>query len=122
MNIGKALAALTSSEKKETGELIEHSFITSSRFLVLIGMVGLILWLTLKGLADLKVVIPVTAVALAYIFSNTVTRIYQIKANSEIIRDRQRLAWADGVLTPEEALTLRDAETKSASVDAVIGK
>ncbi len=123
MSLKSAFSALLSDDKpKEGNEIIEHGFLTSSRFLVMVGMVGLLLWLVLKGLTSPIVVIPIAAIAALYIITNTITRVYQIKANAEIIRDRQRLAWADGQLTAEEAATLKDAEVKSGSVDAVIGK
>jgi hypothetical protein len=123
MSLKSAFSALLSDDKpKEGNEIIEHGFLTSSRFLVMVGMVGLLLWLVLKGLTSPIVVIPIAAIAALYIITNTITRVYQIKANAEIIRDRQRLAWADGQLTADEAATLKAAEAKSASVDAVIGK
>ncbi len=123
MSLKSAFSALLSDDKpKEGNEIIEHGFLTSSRFLVMVGMVGLLLWLVLKGLTSPIVVIPIAAIAALYIITNTITRVYQIKANAEIIRDRQRLAWADGQLTTDEAATLKAAEVKSSSVDAVIGK
>jgi len=120
MDISKAVSALFSSEKKEGNETIEHGFLTSSRFLVMVGMVGLLLWLVLKGMTDLKLILPITGIAALYIVTNTVTRIYQIKENGQIIRERQRLAWADGVLTPAEAAALDGADSKSSSVSNVI--
>jgi len=123
MSLKTAFSALLSDDKPKDGkEVIDHAFLTSSRFLVMVGMVGILLWLVLKGLTAPIVIIPIAAVAALYMIANTVTRVYQIKANAEIIRERQRLAWADGQLTADEASALKAADDKSADVDAAIGK
>jgi len=121
MSISNALKELFNKEKPAGNEMIEHGFLSSSRFIVMIGMVGLLLWLTLKGLGDLHIILPIAGIAALYIVTNTVTRIYQIKANADIIRDRQRLAWADGQLSEAEAATLQGI---SATADAAssVGK
>jgi hypothetical protein len=122
MSIKNALTALISDDKpKEGNEIIEHGFLTSSRFLVMVAMVGLLLWLVLKGLTAPIVVIPICAIAALYLITNTVTRVYQIKANAEIIKERQRLAWADGQLTADEAAALKAADDKATSVGSVVG-
>jgi hypothetical protein len=122
MSLSNALSALFANETKDPNkETIEHSWIGSSRFIVFVAIAGLVVYLAYKGLTDLRVIIPVTSLAAIYILANTVTRIFQIKANAEIIKERQRLAWADGRLTPEEAAALATADNNAVSVSSVIG-
>jgi hypothetical protein len=120
MSLKSALTELLASEKKDGKEMIEHGWIGSSRFLVFVAIAALIVYLAYKGLTDLRVVIPVTALAAVYILSNTVTRIYQIKANADIIKERQRLAWADGQLTADEAAALTAADANASSAQAAV--
>jgi len=121
MSLSDAVSALFSKTKDDSKEMIAHSsFLTSSRSIVLMGVAGLTLWLAMKGLTDLRVTVPISVIAALYILANSWTKNTQIKVNGEIIKERQRLAWADGTLSPEEAAALTSADTQSASVAAVI--
>ena len=93
-------------------ESVEKSWLGSSRFLLLIGF-ALVLYYASSILTTTLWIVLASLVGL-YMICNTVTRIFEIKEEGAIIRERQRLAWTDGVLTDKEAEALASADSIAA--------
>lgn len=90
-------------------ETTEKSWLGSSRFLLLIAF-GLLLYFA-RSLFTTELWVILAVVVSVYMICNTLTRIFEIKEEGAIIRERQRLAWTDGVLTEAEAKALASADT-----------
>lgn len=99
-NIDKAEA-----KAKET---VEKSWIGSSRAIFLIAFVVLVYFA--KSLFTTELWIIIASVLGLYMLCNTATRIIEILEEGKTIRERQRLAWTDGVLTDVEAKALESAD------------
>lgn len=100
LNIEKAESKLKDS--------VEKSWLGSSRFLLLVAF-ALTLYYA-RSIFTLEVWIILASLVAVYMICNTVTRIFEIKEDGAVIRERQRLAWADGVLTKEEVDALASVD------------
>jgi hypothetical protein len=117
MSLKSALAELT---KSDNGESITKGWVGSSRFLVLIAF-ALVLYYA-RSLFTTELWIILASVVGVYMICNTVTRIFEIKEEGAIVRERQRLAWTDGVLTAQEVAALESADRivgRTASTPAI---
>ena len=101
LNIEKAEAKF-----KET---VEKGWLGSSRFLLLIAF-ALVLYYA-RSIFTIELWVILASLVAIYMICNTVTRIFEIREEGAIIRERQRLAWTDGVLTKEEAEALASADS-----------
>lgn len=117
MTIKSALAELTA-PAANTAETVEKSFLASSRFLILIAF-GVAIYF-LKGVLTTELFLILGGLTALYIICNTVTRIYEIKAETTLRSERQRLAWTDGVLTAEEVEVVKAADEIAKGRPAVI--
>jgi hypothetical protein len=104
MTIASAWKELWTKAEPEVKELTHDSW-TGARFGIVLLFAGLLLWQN-KGALAHDAVMLLFWLAIAYITSNTITRSIQLVMNGKLLRDRQALAWQDGVLTPLEASSL----------------
>lgn len=95
------IAAAFSDPDKPKESTIDHSWWNSSRFLILPAF-GLFLWYG-HTIFSIWTILILAGLAALYMVTNSWTKKHAINANKEIIMARDRLAWADGILTPEEA-------------------
>ncbi len=116
------------SNKDPNKESIEHGFLGSSRFLIVAVVLGALGYLAITNIREM-LTNPVllicvfssgTLVILAYLFCNSSTKKAQIQANAQIISERQRLAWADGVLSDAEAAALKSADDSAKTVASAV--
>jgi maltodextrin utilization protein YvdJ len=116
MSLFTRVAAAFTAEEKPTESTIDHSWWNSSRFLILPAF-GLFLWYG-HTIFSIWTILILAGLAALYMLTNTWSKIHTINANKEIILARDRLAWADGILTPDEAKAI---EAGKAALDAPPG-
>lgn len=102
MSFSSAIKAFFDDTKGKV-EAIDHSALTSTRLLVLIGIAAVFIVLMLKGLTQPIVIFPLTGLAALYMVCNTWTRVVQMKLNASLMHDRQQRAWKDGKLDAQES-------------------
>lgn len=98
---GDAISALFSKKKEQATDLLEHPGLTGSRFLVIAGFAGLLLWVTKGVLTEANIRMLFWGV-LVYVGCNTITRSIQLICNTTLRKTTLRLAYADGTLDPAE--------------------
>lgn len=120
MSLKNAFAALFASGNDEK-EKVEHGhWLGSSRFLLTLGLLAVIIYLT-KGILTDTLWIICGVIVVTYLVTNTWSKTVAMKVNAEVIKERQRLAWADGSLSAVEAEALKRADDASAAVSAAVG-
>lgn len=113
MSLITRLAAAFTEPEKPKESVIDHSWWNSSRFLILPAF-ALFLWYG-HTIFSIWTILILAGLAALYMVTNTWSKNHAINANKEIILARDRLAWADGILTPEEAKAI---EAGKAALDA----
>jgi hypothetical protein len=119
MNFFKGLQVMFDASPTPS-ENIQQSWLSSGRFLVFALIGGFLAWKVINGVLSPNFVWAIVGLGAFYIANNTVTKVVEIKENGQIMRERQRLAWADGTLTEVEAAVLKTADAKASNVAAVI--
>jgi hypothetical protein len=89
-------------------ETVEKSWVGSSRAIFCIAFIAFLYFA--KSLFTTELFIIAASVVGLYMLCNTVTRIFEVREEGKTIRERQRLAWTDGVLTDAEARALESAD------------
>lgn len=105
---GKATADAKKAEASVQSAVsaFNYSWLTSSRLLLLIGFVALLIaW---PAIFDMSTKVIIASLVAWYLGLKTVDHIITVKERGKTTRLEARLAWADGKLDPQEAALLRD--------------
>ncbi len=132
MSLSSALSGFFSGLSTKTDgdkETITHGWIGSSRFLIVAVVLGALGYVAIMNIRDVltnnTLVIcffaTLNVVVVSYLGFNSWTKNHATDANAAIIKERQRLAWADGTLTEIEASSLKTADANAESANAVVG-
>lgn len=113
MNLAQVLAGLSGKKDDKPTETMDDPGFTSSRLLIMLAFVGLILYST-KGVLTEANVRLISQVVMVVIVCKTLSRLGCYAANAFIKGRAIRLAWADKKVTPEEAAVVAGATVPSA--------
>jgi hypothetical protein len=108
MDFGTIVQGLFGKKDEQPTTTLDHPSFTSSRLLLVLAFVAVILYSTRGVLTEANIRI-ISQVVMVLIIGNSLTRIACYAANAFIKGRAMRLAWNDGTLTAEEAAVVAGA-------------
>jgi hypothetical protein len=113
MDFGTIVQGLLGKKDEQTTATLDHPSFTSSRLLVVLAFVAIILYSTKGVLTEANIRI-ISQVVMVLVVCNSLTRLGYYSANAFIKGRAMRLAWQDKTLTEAEAGVIAGAVTPPA--------
>lgn len=110
MDFGTIVQGLLGKKDEQPTTTLDHPSFTSSRLLVVLAFVAIILYSTKGVLTEANIRI-ISQVVMVLVICNSLTRLGYYGANAFIKGRAMRLAWSDGTLTDAEAGVISGAGT-----------